>query len=126
MIGCACHGCVCLRGERNGCHLLRLNPDKPYHDLAAQGSLCALWPGSGKISKNSAIHAAPIWMRSPGRQVRETKMGQRAWLFQGKPMGPHVSSKKFPFCILPQSPGGSAKTLAIHKMDQFFLGGHLF
>lgn len=43
--------------------------------LLLKGALCALWPGSGKISKNSAIHAAPKWMRSPGRQDGESKTG---------------------------------------------------
>lgn len=64
---------VCVCG--NGCHLLCLNLDKPTTIVLPQGAVCALWPGPGKTSKDSAVHAVPRWMSCLEKQDVGSKPG---------------------------------------------------
>ena len=121
VIGCVGHGCVFGGGSgRDGCQPLDLG--KPYLDLCCSGDLCVHGGWLREDLQSQHVCAAPRWMRHPGRQGGESKSRQRAWVFQGKAMGPHVSSKEFPFLYFSSERWWQRSALAIQKADRIFLG----
>lgn len=121
LIDCVGHGCVFGGGAgRDGCQPLDLG--KAHLDLRLPGKLCVHGGWLREELRSWHVCAAPRWMRHPGRRGGESKSRQRAWVFQGKAMGPHVSSKEFPFLYFSSEHWWQCSALAIQKVDRIFPG----
>ena len=117
-----CRPWVCVWGRGRKGRMPTPGSSKPYLYLCRSRDQCVHGGWLREDLQSQHVCAALRWMRHPGRRGGESKSRQRAWVFQGKAMGPHVSSDEFPFLYFSSERWWQCSALAIQKVDRIFLG----